>query len=342
LGASDCRLRGAGERDLFLKNEHSQANQSQKGKAAAAMKINRRVFLKQSTVGATGVLLGSRLGSLATEAASSVPLYYDPFAPVDLGKTGMKWSRLCIGTGMKGGNRESNQTRMGKEKFTELLHGAFDRGVRVFDLADLYGTHPYVIPALKGVPRKEYSLISKIWFRSGGIPDKDRPDADVVINRFLKEIGTDYLDLVLLHCVTSPKWNKELEKQMEIMAGLKRKGMIRAHGVSCHSLEALETAAAEPWVDSVHTRINPYGMSMDGPPEKVVPVLQKLKAAGKAVVGMKLVGEGRLRNDEEKRSESIKYVLGLGCVDILNVGFEKLEEVDDFAGKVKKVRKEAA
>jgi aryl-alcohol dehydrogenase-like predicted oxidoreductase len=307
------------------------------------MKINRRVFLKQSAIGTGAVLLGSRLGRAATTAAGTegIPIYFDPYAMVPLGKTGMKWTRMCIGTGMRGGNRESNQTRMGKEKFSQLLKGAFDRGVRVFDLADLYGTHPYVIPAIKEVPRKDYAIISKIWFKPGGIPDKERPDADVVINRFLKELGTDYIDLVLLHCVTSPKWNQELEKQMGIMADLKKKGVIRAHGVSCHSLEALETAAAEPWVDSVHARINPYGMSMDGPAERVAPVLQKINAAGKAVVGMKLVGEGRLRNDEEKRSESVKYVLGLGCVDILNVGFEKLEEIDDFTGRVRKVKRQA-
>jgi hypothetical protein len=113
-------LRRAVGRDLFVNNENNRANQSQKGKAAA-MKINRRIFLKQSAVGATGVLLGSQLAGRAAEAAASVPMYHDPFAPVNLGKTGMKWSRLCIGTGMKGGNRESNQTRMGKEKFTELL-----------------------------------------------------------------------------------------------------------------------------------------------------------------------------------------------------------------------------
>jgi aryl-alcohol dehydrogenase-like predicted oxidoreductase len=303
------------------------------------MKINRRAFIKQTAVGAGGALLSNRL--LPAAETASPPVYFDPFAKVELGTTGMKWSRLCIGTGMKGGNRESNQTRMGQEKFSALLKGAFDRGVRVFDLADLYGTHPYVIPAIKGVPRNDYAIISKIWFRPGGIPDKERPNADVVIERFLKELGTDYIDLVLLHCVTSPKWNEELSQQMEIMDGLKKKGIIRAHGVSCHSLEALETAAAEPWVDSVHTRINPYGMSMDGPPEKVAPVLKKLKAAGKGVVGMKLVGEGRLRNDPDKRSESVQYVLGLGCVDILNVGFEKLEEVDDFAGRVQKVKRTA-
>jgi len=239
---------------------------------------------------------------------------------------------------MKGGNRESNQTRLGKEKFEELIHGSYDRGVRVFDLADLYGTHPYVIPALKDIPRDDYLIISKIWFKSGGIPEKERPDADVVIPRFLKELGTDHIDLVLLHCVTSAKWPEELSKQMEILQRFKEKGAIRAHGVSCHSVEALEAAAAEPWVDSVHARINPYGMSMDNPHEKVPDSLKRIHDAGKGVVGMKIIGEGRLRNDPEKRQESIQYVLGLGCVDILNVGFEKLEEIDDFSAGVRKVQ----
>jgi aryl-alcohol dehydrogenase-like predicted oxidoreductase len=297
------------------------------------MKLKRRDFLKQSALGVGGMFVGARLATGAEPTSAR----FDPYEKVPLGKTGLKMSRVCIGTGMKGGNRESNQTRMGKEKFEGLLHGAYDRGVRVFDLADLYGTHPYVIPALKQIPRKDYFIISKIWFRSGGIPEKERPDADVVVPRFLKELGTDYIDLILLHCVTSPKWNQELTKQMEILADYKKKGVIRAHGVSCHSLDALEVAASEPWVDSVHARINPYGMSMDGPADKVAPVLKKMHDAGKGVVGMKLIGEGRLRNDDDKRDESVKYVLGLGCVDILNVGFEKLEEVDDFAARVRKV-----
>jgi aryl-alcohol dehydrogenase-like predicted oxidoreductase len=270
-------------------------------------------------------------------AAESKPACFDPYETVSLGKTGIKVSRFCMGTGVHGGNRESNHTRMGKEKLEALLHGAYDRGVRLFDLADLYGTHPYLLPAMKGIPRDNYQVITKIWFRDGGIPEKERPGADVVVQRFLKEIGTDYLDLVLLHCVESGSWPDELRKQMDLLAKLKQKGAIRAHGVSCHSIPALEAAAKEPWVDSVHARINPYGMSMDGEPDKVVPVLKQLHAAGKGVVGMKIIGEGRLRNDEEKRNESARFVLGLGCVDVLNIGFEKVEEIDDFAARVKKV-----
>jgi aryl-alcohol dehydrogenase-like predicted oxidoreductase len=297
------------------------------------MQIQRREFLKQSAAGLGGLLAGLPLA----RAEQSKPAYFDPYETVSLGKTKLKVSRFCLGTGVHGGNRQSNATRMGKEKFDALLQGAHERGVRLYDLADLYGTHPYLIPALKGVPRDSIGIISKIWFRRGGIPDPERPDADVVVQRFLKEIGTDYLDLVLLHCVESGTWPEELRKQMDILAQLKQKGMIRAHGVSCHSIPALEAAAAEPWVDSVHTRINPYGMSMDGPPEKVVPVLKKLHDAGKGVVGMKIIGEGRLRHDDEKRDETARWVLGLGYVDVLNVGFEKVEEIDDFAARVRKV-----
>ncbi len=301
------------------------------------MKIQRRAFLKKSALGVGGVLVGAQLGAQLGAADSAQAKTFDPYALVPLGRTELKFSRVCMGTGMRGGNRQSNQTRKGREPFQHLLRDAYERGVRTYDLADLYGSHTYLPPALAGIPREKYNLISKIWWNHGGIPEPERPAADIVVARFLKELKTDYLDLLLLHCVTAPDWPEQLRSQMETLSKLKAEGKIRALGVSCHSLAALEAAAAEPWVESVHTRINPYGMSMDGPPEAVVPVLQKLHAAGKGVVGMKLIGEGRLRNDDARRDESVKFVLGLGCVDVLNVGFEKLEEVDDFAARVRKV-----
>jgi len=297
------------------------------------MKIPRREFLKKSALAAGGVLIGAQLG--ATEAAS--PKTFDPFALVPLGKTDLKFSRVCMGTGMHGYQRQSNQTRKGRPVFQKLLRDAYERGVRTYDLADLYGSHTYLPPALEGIPREKYNLISKIWWNWGGIPEPERPAADVVVARFLKELKTDYIDLLLLHCVMAPDWPAQLRSQMDILSKLKAQGKIRALGVSCHSIAALEAAVTEPWVESVHTRINPYGMSMDGPPETVVPVLKQLHAAGKGVVGMKLIGEGRLRNDDARRDESVKFALGLGCVDVLNVGFEKIEEVDDFAARVRKV-----
>jgi aryl-alcohol dehydrogenase-like predicted oxidoreductase len=302
------------------------------------MKLRRREFLHRTALGIGGLIVGApRFAD-----AGPPPTYFDPYALVPLGRTSLKVSRFCLGTGMRGGGRESNQTRLGRKALETLIRESFDRGIRLFDLADLYGTHPYVIPALSGIPRDRYQIVTKIWWRRGGLPEDERPDADVSVARFLRELKSDYIDLVLLHCVTSGRWPDELRRQMDLLSKLKDKGDVRALGVSCHSLEALEAAANEPWVDSVHARINPYGMSMDGTPEEVVPLLRRIHAAGKGVVGMKIIGEGRLRNDGEKRDASVKYALTLGCVDVLNVGCESIAEVDDLAARVRRVEQPRA
>jgi aryl-alcohol dehydrogenase-like predicted oxidoreductase len=297
------------------------------------MEMRRREFLAKSIASVGGVLLGSRFGA----AQQQKTVTYEPYQRVPLGKTKIKVSRVGFGTGMRGGNRQSNQTRLGKEKFEALLRASYERGVRLFDMADLYGTHPYVARALGQMPRQDYVMVSKIWWRRGGIPEKDRPDADVVVQRFLKELNTDYIDLIMLHCVVSANWPDNLARQMETLEKLKKKGVIRAHGVSCHSLQALQACIDEPWVDSVHARINAYGVQMDGPPETVVTVLEKLHQAGKGVVGMKLIGEGQFRDSDEKRDNSIRFVLDAGCVDAMVVGFENVAEIDDFAARVRKV-----
>ena len=119
------------------------------------------------------------------------------------------------------------------------------------------------------------------------------------------------------------------------MKTLKAKKIIRAHGVSVHSLEAMEACVENPWVDVVHVRINPYGESMDKKdPAEVIPVIEKLHKAGKGVIGMKLIGNGKFRNDSEKIDASLKYVLGLGTVDMIIVGFELPEQIDNYIGRV--------
>jgi aryl-alcohol dehydrogenase-like predicted oxidoreductase len=301
------------------------------------MKLRRREFLHRTALGVGGLVVGAPRSARAHSPAA----YFDPYALVPLGKTSLKVSRFCLGTGMRGGGRESNQTRLGKQRFEALIRESFDRGTRLFDLADSYGTHPYVIPALRGIPRDRYQIVSKIWFHQGALPEPERPDADIVIARFLRELQSDYIDLVLLHCVTSARWPEEMRRQMDLLSTLKEKGHIRALGVSCHSIDALQAAAREPWVESVHARINPYGMSMDGPPVMVAPVLKQIHAAGKGVVGMKIMGEGRLRTDDERRDASVRYALTLGCVDVLNVGCESPAEVDDLAARVRRVEQPA-
>ena len=298
------------------------------------MRIKRREFLSTAVVGTAGTLLAGNLAVAATPKAA--PADIDPTALVPLGKH-LKACRISCGTGMAGSGRQTNQTRLGKEKFEALLRYAYDQGIRQFDMADMYGTHPYVGRVLKGKARDQIQLVSKIWTRRGGLPERERPLADVLVKRFLKELQTDYIDVLQIHCMTDPDWTKKERRQMDVMEKLKEKGLIRAHGVSIHSLPALEAAAKEPWVDVVHARINPFGYRTDVPKdqvlEKVVPVLKKIHAAGKGIIGMKLIGEGKFT--PEQRKKTLKFVMDLGCVDALTVGFEKPEHIDEFRANVR-------
>jgi aryl-alcohol dehydrogenase-like predicted oxidoreductase len=298
-------------------------------------RMNRRQFITTSATSATALALSGSLPGAEIEEAN-------PYESVPLGRTGIKTSRICLGTGMRGGNRQSYQTRLGKDGFNALVKSAWERGVRAFDTADLYGSMPYLADALKEYPRDQYAIFAKIWVRPGSLPERERPDADVAIDRFRKELKSDYIDLVLLHCMESATWTDDYRKQMDIMAGLKSKGIIKAHGASVHSLAAMRLCADSPWADSVHVRINHRGASMDNrDPQAVVPVIRQLHDAGKGVVGMKLIGEGRFTNEAD-RIQSIEFVHGLGTVDIMNVGFEKVEQIDEFAKHLKETMGKSA
>lgn len=291
--------------------------------------ISRRKFIGTVTAGAGFVIAGKSI----TAAPLNAKRNSDPFKMVTLGKSGIKTTFLGMGTGFNGGNRTSAITRAGNAE--SIIRYAFDKGIRFFDCADTYGTHPYTMRALKEIPREKYTLSSKMWLTRGGIPEQERPDADIVVDRFRKELNTDYIDLIQIHCMVSGAWTDEHKKQMDILENLKAKGIIRAHGVSVHSLQALIAASESPWVDVIHVRINPFGASMDsGNPDDVVPVIRKLHDSGKGVIGMKLIGNGSFSNDSEKVDQSLRYVTGLGTVDMVIIGFEKTEQIDNYVLRI--------
>jgi aryl-alcohol dehydrogenase-like predicted oxidoreductase len=264
------------------------------------------------------------------------PAWWNPYEKVPLGQTPIRLSRVGLGTGMRAFNRMSNQTRLGQERFTELVRTCLERGISWFDAADLYGSHTFLAEALRGIPRSRYVLVSKVWLRTRGLPESQPEDIESTVHRFCRELDTDYIDLLLLHCLVEPDWPDRYEKQMETLRRLKQQGLLRAHGVSCHSLPALQAAASHPWVDSIHARINPFGVQMDGTPDQVVPILRQAHQNGKGLIGMKLIGEGAFRNSPEKRAETVDFVFNLGCIDAVTVGFESLDEEADFAQIVRR------
>jgi aryl-alcohol dehydrogenase-like predicted oxidoreductase len=292
--------------------------------------FTRREFVSALSLGTGYLVFGNSLTGFGTGRSA------DPFQLVRLGDSGLETTLLGIGTGFHGNNRSSSLTRQDHGKALGVIRHAYDVGIRFFDAADSYGTHGLMKEALQTIPREDITITSKIWTREGGIPEPERLNADVVVDRFRTELNTDYIDLVQLHCMVAPNWTEIERRQMDILADLKAHGVIRAHGVSVHSWEAMKAAVASPWVDVLHARINPYGIAMDRPePRDVIALIHRLHDSGKGVIGMKLVGGGDYPQDDEKIDTALRFVLGLGSVDMVIVGFEHAEQIDDYAGRMR-------
>ncbi|MBW1990807.1 MAG: aldo/keto reductase [Deltaproteobacteria bacterium] len=247
---------------------------------------------------------------------------------VVLGGTGIEVSRLAIGSGTNGGGQQSRQTRLGLPAFTSLILRAYERGITFWDAADQYGSHPFFKKALEQIRREEVVILTKSI--TGRDPAGIRQDVD----RFRQELDTDYIDILLLHGLTEADWEGKYWKALEFLAQAKEKGIIRAHGVSCHSLAALQKAAAIPWTDVIMARLNYAGCHMDGAPREVVPLLQSAHRAGKGIVAMKILGCGLLARRLEA---ALQFVLGLDCLDAFSVGFESQAELEDLLHRLEQI-----
>jgi len=242
-----------------------------------------------------------------------------------LGPAKVPVSRLAMGTGTNGVGGSSNQTKkLGFKGVSELFRAAYDQGVFFWDSADQYGSHPHLKEALKTVPRDKVTILSKSRATTAA-------DMRADLDRFRREIGTDYIDIVLLHCMMDEDWDVRLKGCMDVLSEAKEKRIIKTKGVSCHTLKALKTAAKSPWVEVDLARFNPAGAAMDDKPEVVADVLKQMKAAGKGVIGMKVLGAGKLRT---KADEAIQWHLAQGLTDCFTIGSESRAEMEDLLRKI--------
>ncbi len=286
--------------------------------------LNRRDFMAGATAAATATSIAA---TSATGAASAAyprnALPKNPSDKVTLGKTGIQVSLVGMGTGSIGSGQASNQTRLGIKGFRKVVRHALDHGVCLFDVADQYGSHVYLREALKGVPRENYVIQTKTHATNFA-------NARSHLERYRLELGVDYIDIVLLHCMQKSGWPHDNTGSMDYLRKAKEEKIIRAHGTSCHGMDPLRTSAKDPFVEVDLARINPEGLIMDDKkPDEVASVLEEMHSAGKGVVGMKILGEGRIKTPERKDA-SLRFVLGLGTVDAFIIGFESTEQVDDL------------
>jgi 1-deoxyxylulose-5-phosphate synthase len=290
-------------------------------------RINRRKFIQTGIAGLAG------LSILKTENAFSG--FTNPanvvIDKVKLGETGLMVPLLAMGTGSTARGGSSNQTRLGTQGFVKLAHHAYDRGIEFFDTADTYGSHTYVRSALKELPREKTTLLTKIWTENTTEP------VPKTLDRFRMEIGTDYFDIVLMHCLMRGNWREEKKAFLDGLARAKQDGIIKAVGVSCHNWRAMEEAVDDPWVDVILARINPFGTHMDGTPEAVMGLLERARKNGKGVIGMKIFGNGD-NTSEDERERSISYALKSGNVHCMTLGMESKQQIDDAVERIMRNR----
>jgi aryl-alcohol dehydrogenase-like predicted oxidoreductase len=236
---------------------------------------------------------------------------------VEFGKTGLRVSRLAFGTGTNGWGGRSEQSALGVDGLASLLRLAYDHGVTFWDAADEYGTHLHVAKALQGIPRDDVVIVTKTMSRKAEQVTRD-------IERFLRELQTDVLDIVLLHFMTQADWPRSHTGAMEALSRAREQGKVRAVGVSCHGLGSLRAAAETDWAEVVLARINMAGVNMDASPAKVVPIIERLYTSGKAIYGMKVLGCGQLAGEARA---AIQYVLQLGIVHAVVVGTSGREQL---------------
>ena len=246
---------------------------------------------------------------------------------VELGNTKLLVSKLALGTGTHGWNNESEQTRRGFDWLVEHLKVGYDMGVNFWDLADQYGSHKHAREALKSIARENVVINTKTTAQ-------DYKTGSEAVKRFLKELNTDYLDIVILHARSSSDWNTRSRPAMDALSEAKEKGFVKAVGISSHGLDGLKTAASEPWVDVILVRLNCLSVQMDVPIEQVIPVLKEAHSRGKGIYAMKVLGRGPLTSNPKK---GIEYILDLDFVHAMTIGHTENEQLEQNVEIIEKL-----
>lgn len=294
--------------------------------------LTRREFLGRTAGGTAALLAGGRLAHAESLTKKAKRTAVDL---VSLGKSGYKICRLGIGTGSNGGRVQRD---LGQEGFNRLIHQSYERGVRFIDTADMYKTHTMVAKAIKGLPREKLWIQSKMRWE----PEYIKEGARKCLERFRKELDTDYIDSLLIHCARLPTWPEDLKFMMDVLEEAKEKKLIRLHGVSCHGLPALRAATKCDWVDVHLCRVNPQGRHVDGTsgkwsepgrPEEAFPEIKAMHEKGRGVLAMKIIGNGDFKKPEA-RERSVRFAMSCGFLDAVVIGFASIQQVDEAIGRL--------
>ena len=279
-------------------------------------RCSRRNFLRAGL--AAGIAGGLPLRAVSRKATDWVTL----------GRSGVKVTRLALGTGTISGRV---QRELGQQEFTRLVRHAYDRGIRFFETSETYdGMHEMLGIALKGIPRDSYRLMSKVTTRDGVDPRQK-------IDELRKLAKTDYFDIMLLHWQHTQSWPTDSQRWQDGISEAQSKKIVIGRGASVHGLPALRRFPGNQWLEIAMIRMNHKGTVMDaedyrawdkGNVPEVVEHVRQVRGEGMGVISMKLVGEGRFTNRDDRRA-AMRFAFRNAGVDSVTVGYKNTSEIDE-------------
>jgi aryl-alcohol dehydrogenase-like predicted oxidoreductase len=276
-------------------------------------------------------LLKAGFGAAALAATGSLPIRAERATATDwvtLGKSDVKVTRLAFGTGSFSGRVQRD---LGQEGFTNLVRHAYDNGIRFFETAESYrGMHEMLGVALKGIPRDSYRLMTKLTTRDGVDPQQK-------IDELRKLANTEYFDIALLHWQHVASWPKDSERWQDGILEAQSKKAVVGHGASVHGLPALRQMPGNQWLQVAMIRMNHKGTAMDaedyatsgpGNVSEVVTHVKQVRSQGMGVISMKLVGEGRFTQREDRQA-AMRFAFKNAGVNSVTVGYKNTAEIDE-------------
>ena len=250
---------------------------------------------------------------------------------VSYGNTGLQISRLCIGCG------HLNNVYPNPEDAVPLLLACLDRGVNFWDTAEGYKTHPHVAAAFKRIDRSRVVLQTKTSAREYD-DCRQRIDAD------LAELGTDYIDVMFLHGVNSPRDLNERSGALRALLEAKAAGKVRHVGCSTHIFTGpvMDAVTDCDDLEVILCVANKTGMMLEGSrvsadkdaprvPETVdyAAHLEQIRRAyekGKGISIMKIIAQRQA--PEAEWPEWIRWGFEFPHAHAVNLGISRLPELE--------------
>lgn len=230
-----------------------------------------------------------------------------------LGNSGLLVSRLCFGSLTMG----PLQAKLPITEGAELLREAFDRGINFVDTAELYDNYEYIKHAVKS-GRDKITISAKSYAYSNAT-------AETSLQKAMKEIDTDYIDIFSLHEQESEHTIRGHYEALEYFIKAKEKGYIRAVGISTHNIAAVEAALRYPEIQVIHPIINIAGLGIiDGSKEEMLQAIENAAKAGKGIYSMKVLGGGNLIHSAK---ECFDFILSNQNIHAVAVGMQSKAEI---------------